>query len=190
MRNFYFLFVGLVISISLFSCKKDGKGTDNPVPDTQQNLLVGKWTLQQEHFTRLVDNVKQEDTTFNTSTNNTAAIQFNKDGTFASADSYYSSGTANQGPYTGGGTSSGNYTFVGSTFGLSNSIAGLRNGVDFFGGTITSGTVPVITPVSNTAQISLLTSSKLNIHTESVYTYAANGATQTYKMTDDYYYSK
>ncbi|HVW14938.1 MAG TPA: DUF5004 domain-containing protein [Mucilaginibacter sp.] len=190
MRRSIFFTISTLLACGFFSCKKDVKGTDGPVPSNQQNLLIGKWMLQQEQFTRYVDSAKQLDTTFDTSANNLASIQFNKDGTFDSQSSFYSPGTANQAPFTSGGASSGNYVFVGNTFGLSDSINGLRHGVDFFGGTITSGSAPVITPVSNLAEIKLLTSSKLNIHTVFVCSYLINGIVQTYKMTDDYYYAR
>ncbi|MGZ4000322.1 MAG: hypothetical protein ACXVIY_06830, partial [Mucilaginibacter sp.] len=85
-------------------------------------------------------------------------------------------------------STSGKFTFTGSTFSLSEPIAGLATGATLTA--INVSTAPVITPVSHSVSISQLTSQSLKIHTEYIYTYTVNNLSQTYKMDDDYYYTR
>lgn len=187
MERFKLLTLLTFFSLALFSCKKESPAS--VIGQPAENLLIGKWNLQQERFAQYIDGATHVDTTYNASLYNIASVQFNKDGTFVSASSY-SNGATDPGTFTTGNVSSGRYTFDNNTFGLSNSISGLRNGVAFFGGTIIGGSAPVITPISHLAQISVLTSSKLNLHTEYSYTYTVDNVNQIYKMVDNYYYTK
>jgi len=156
-----------------------------------QKVIVGTWTMQQEQYTQYVDGVKQADTAVYATDNNRAYIKFNANGTFSSAGIYNS---INPGGLNGGGmitaadSTSGTFSLNGSAISLSEPIAGLSTGSTLMA--LGTSTPPVITPVSHSASINQLTTASLKIHTEYIYTYTVNNASQTYKMDDDYYYTK
>lgn len=188
MRRFYYFCLFILASLILFSCKPD-KNSVAPLLASQK-MIVGTWTLQQEQYTQYVDGQVQVDTTLNATDYNRAYLKFNSNGTFASAGVYASPGlgTLGSGMMTAADSTSGTFTFIGSSFSLSEPIAGLATGSTL--SLVSVSMAPVITPVSHSVSVSQLTTSSLKIHTEYVYTYTVNSSSQTYKMDDDYYYTK
>ena len=153
-------------------------------------MIVGTWTMQQEQYTQYVDGVKQIDTIVNATNYNRAYVKFNSNGTFSSAGLYTSPdlGDLNGGPVAAADSTSGTFSFTGSAINLSEPIAGLATSLSLTAISVT--TAPVITPVSHSASISQLTAESLKIQTEYIYTYTVNNVSRTYKMDDDYYYTK
>jgi|GEM_PF-872515 len=188
MRYFYHFCLFLFASILLFACKPD-KNSVTPLQSSQK-MIVGTWAMQQEHYTQYVDGVKRQDTTVNATEYNRAYIKFNGNGTFSSAGVYSSPdlGNLSGGLVNAADSTSGTFSFTGSALSLSEPIAGLATVSSFSGVTVT--TAPILTPVSHAVSISQLTTAVLKIHTEYVYTYSVNSSSQTYKMEDDYYYTK
>jgi len=188
MHRPYYFYLFVFVSVLFFSCKPD-KNSVAPL-QASQKMIVGTWTLQQERYSQYVDGQKQVDTTLNATEYNRAYVKFNGNGTFSSASIYAS---PNFGSLSGGLTStadstSGTFTFTGSTFSLSEPIAGLATGSTLTAINVT--TAPVIKPVSHSVSIIQLTSQSLKVHTEYIYTYTVNNLSQTYKMDDDYYYTR
>ncbi|MBS1500817.1 MAG: hypothetical protein JST32_02060 [Bacteroidetes bacterium] len=189
MHNLYRLLLLVFIACGWTACKSNGNYL--PVPNDAKSLIVGKWILQQQKFVQYVDGVKKADTILNATPFSLAFVRFNSDGTFSSSSIYSSGNSAGLG---GGITnvsddSNGTYAFSGAVFSVSAPIAGFGNGSNtlVLG---TSGSIPVVTPISNSIKIVELTPSKMNLHTEYVYTYTVNNISQTYKIGNDYYYSK
>ncbi|MBS1525195.1 MAG: hypothetical protein JST19_06075 [Bacteroidetes bacterium] len=189
MRNLYRLSFAVFAACGFMACKSSGNYL--PVPNNAQNLIVGRWTLQKQEFVQYADGVEKVDTVLNATQFSLASIQFNNDGTFSSSSMYASgnSGNLSGGVINASDDSHGTYAFAGSVFSISAPIAGFSMGGNslVFG---SGGSVPVITPVSNSIKIVQLTSSKLNLHAEYVYTYTAGSVSQTYKTENDYYYTK
>jgi hypothetical protein len=188
MPRFYHFCLFMFALLFFFSCKPD-KSSVAPI-SASQKMIVGTWTLQQEQYTQYVDGQKQIDTTLNATEYNRAYVKFNSNGTFSSAGIYASpnSGSLSGGLTNAADSTSGTFSFTGTALSLSEPIAGLTTG-----STLTSISVsmaPVITPVSHSVSISQLTSESLKIHTEYIYTYTVNNLSQTYKMDDDYYYTR
>jgi hypothetical protein len=160
---------------------------------SQTSLIIGQWTLQQEKYVQYVDAVKTQDVILNASSNNIATVQFNKDGTFASA-SVYSSDPTTSGlgslPANVSAATTGTYGFADNLFHMSPYVTGLASGDAGFYGFITTSSIPAYSPVSNTVKINQLTASDLNMHIEVVYTLTSDNVVQTYKTVGDYYYSK
>jgi hypothetical protein len=191
MRRLFIFSLIVCASVFLFSCGKEGKSTG--LSQSSQQLIVGRWSLQQQKVVQYIDGVVQTDTTYNTAPNNIARVQFNKDGTFSSI-SLYSSPEMNGGLSAGGVTTadstSGVFNFAGTKFNVSAPLAGLGSGSFAFAGTTSYSTVSVFSSVSNSIQINELTVSRLKLHTENIYTLTNNNVTQTYKNEADYYYAK
>ncbi|HVV55695.1 MAG TPA: hypothetical protein VHC47_10240 [Mucilaginibacter sp.] len=179
----------LIIAGCFWACRKDGKYT--PIPKGAQALLVGKWTLQSEQVIQYIDGVQTIDTNYSASPNSYAAIQFNQNGTFSSTSFYMMTGGAegglSQNNVVSVDTTRGTFAVAGSSFNLSAPISGFSTGLNLYGITFTP-IAPVITPVSNAITINQLTTSKLTLHTDYVYTSTVNNVSKTYKVEDDYYY--
>ena len=188
MRRFYHFCLFILVLLFFFSCKPDKNGVA-PL-QASQKMIVGTWTLQQERYTQYVDGQKQVDTTLNATEYNRAYMKFNGNGTFSSAGVYASPdlGNLGSGLVNAADSTSGTFSFTGSVFSLSEPIAGLATGSSLTA--ISVSTAPVITPVSHSVSISQLTVQSLKIHTEYIYTYTVNNSSQTYKMDDDYYYTR
>lgn len=191
MRNIRFILTSLIIAGCFWACRKDGKYT--PVPKGAQSLLVGKWTLQTEQVVQYIDGVKTIDTIYDTSPNSYAAIQFNQNGTFSSTSFYMivggTEGGLNQNNVVSVDTTKGTFAIAGTSFSLSAPISGFNADVNLYSITFTT-TAPVITPVSNSITINQLSSSKLTLHTDYVYTLTVSNVSKTYKVEDDYYYTR
>ena len=176
--------IAVLMLFCLFSCNKGSNpGPYNHLPNDAASLILGKWNLQKESLVQYVDGVKKIDTTFNTSSNNIAAVEFNKNDTYSSESAYISnslsSGASNM-------ETTGTYSIVGQVFIVNGAIAGFDTSLSF----LNFSEVPVITPVSHSIQINQLTASSLNLHTEYVYTYTLNNVSKTNKTETDYYYTK
>lgn len=192
MRNLYFLFLVLLILSSISACQNGGGGV-NPVP--KAGLIVGKWGLQQEKFMQYTSSVLTADTTYTTSSV-AGHAQFNADGSYNSASHSISRDGSSS---LAGGTivvarqdsTYGTYTLNGSALNLSSSLAGFSNGIAFFGSSTQPAAFTVNTAVSQSVQINELTSSKLTIHLELIFTAAnSSSVTQTYKNEEDLYYTR
>jgi hypothetical protein len=192
MRRIYHLLVLLSATSCLFSCKNGNEVSINP---SSAKLIVGTWSLQQQHFVQYIGAAKYMDTTYMVSQNSSSQIQFNSDGTFASASEYRSNNNntslnGNSGAANLESNSNGTYSFTGTAFSISAPIAGFGSDGTAVYGTTATNYAPVIAPISHLEQVTLLTSSKLTLHMEYVYSYTVNNVSQTYKMENDYYYSK
>ena len=177
----------------IYSCGKDGKASTFSQSSAQ--LIAGKWSLQQEKVVQYVDGVVRIDTTYNTASNNVATVQFNKNGTFSSMSLYSSNESyANLNPsnaVTTADSTSGVFNFAGTKFSVSAPLAGLGSGSIAFSGTTISATSPMVfSSVSNSTEITKLTSNRLSLHTENIYSLTSNNITQTYKNECDYYYTR
>jgi hypothetical protein len=171
------------------------RANGNTVTPNALALIVGKWNLQQQKTMRYVDGVMKTDTVYLTSPTNVANIQFNRDGTYHSVSRFVSEVGTPADPLSGGvaytaaqDSTYGTYTIVNTSLNFSALVAGFITGTTGSFGTTT--TIPVFTLISNTSQINELTASKLNMHTEVVYTEAVNNVTTTYKNEIDSYYTK
>ncbi|MBS1523467.1 MAG: hypothetical protein JST50_20870 [Bacteroidetes bacterium] len=160
----------ILIALVLFciiACKKDN--------NQPQSLIIGKWSLTTIHSVEYLGNVKEADTTAETTTNFNDKLQFNKDGSFINL--YSSSGLLD--------TIAGNYKISGNTLSFSNyhsNYVFLPTPFPLF--------LParVDSSVSISNQITQINSSKLTIHSESnLYDNASNINT---RIITDQYYSK
>jgi hypothetical protein len=191
MRAIYSLVMGGLLLCALSSCQKsDG---NNVFPNASK-LILGKWNLQQQKSIIYADNVKQTDTVYTASASNVAAAWFNANGTF-STSGYYILPTNTTQPLTGGLISAkdstfGTYKIVGSSLNTNVGIAGFANIIGFYDVASYSGVVAPVNLVSRSLQISQLSSTKLNLHFESVYNTTVNDITTNYKEEEDYYYTK
>ena len=183
-------YVVLIYAAALiFSCSKGGKTLG--IAQSSQQLIAGQWSLQQQKVVQYLNGIVQLDTTYNTSANNVARIQFNKDGTFYSI-SFYSTNTNNLSPgaVTTADSTAGVFSFAGTNFNVSAPIAGLGSGGFPVGALTTTVNPAVFTPVSNGISVMQLTSSRLTLHTENIYTLTSNQVTQTFKYECDYYFTR
>ncbi|MFB9842989.1 lipocalin family protein [Mucilaginibacter ginsenosidivorans] len=191
MRKFYFLLLAVSVPICMASC---GKGGNNVAPSQLQvNLIVGKWSLQQEKYVQYIDAIERQNVTMTTSANNIATVQFNKDGTFASASTYTSDPAANPGagPTSESATTHGTYSFSDNSFHMSAPyVTGLADGTVGSYGFAGNVAIPTYSAVSNSVVINELTANSLKLHIEVVYTLTVNNVTDTYKTIGDYSYSK
>jgi len=176
MSRKYFLLFSLSLSLLVFSCQPD----HNVVP---QSLIIGDWTLQQQHAVQIIDGVKKVDTVYNASAFATANLVFKLDNTYSSASVYH---PGNSLPNGGAGASASNatgpYSLSGDTFTTAPGISGWFNYV------VGSSSTPVL--ISNTVQITKLSATVLNLHTERSFTVTYNFATHTYIDQSDYYFTK
>ena len=187
MRRIYLSAVSVLLFIGFFSCKKDnGKPY---IPVSAANLIVGKWVLQSEHSVEYIDDVKKMDTIMSASQNSYADLQFNSNGTFTVSGMYTipGSGSLSSGASVGSYTGTGTYSFAGSNFSMEGTLLGFESGGAF--GAISTA-VPVITPVSHSAQVTEVTTTSLVMHTEVIYTYTLNNTSQTYKLENDLSYTR
>ena len=194
MKNFYRILTFCLLPAVLSSCK----GNSNGVMPNATTLILGKWNLQQQKTVIYANDVVLLDTTCVTSFTNVSRARFNKDNTFNSVG-LWSSTVLTDNLNLGGinpivaavDSTAGTYTIVNSNLNTTAALAGLRNMVGFYDAASSSGTV--ITPVnivSRSLQITLLTSSKFNLHYESVYNTINNNVTTNYKEEEDYYYTR
>lgn len=187
-RKFYFLFLAISVPICIASCGKNA----SPGP-SQTNLIVGKWTLQQEKYVQFIDAIERQNVTINTSANNVATVQFNKDGIFASASAYTSDPSTNlgAGPTSESATTHGTYSFSNNSFQMSAPyVTGLADGTAGSYGFTGNVAIPTYAAVSNSVVINELTANSLKLHIEVVYTLTTNNVVQTYKTIGDYSYNK
>jgi hypothetical protein len=183
MKKAYLLLIPAFLLL-FYACNRNGNATP---ANFNQSILVGSWTLQKEHYVRNINGAVQVDTTETASAYATAKAQFNADGSFASS-AYTGQNTLNLASTNiiAADTTKGQYAFSGSTFTISPSLAGFI----MFAPIGITGTPPVITPVSNTEQITTLTSSNFTLHADVVVSYATASAVKTYEYVTDYYYSR
>jgi len=189
MKKLYFLLLAFALTCFIASCNKDGSGSVN----AHQGLIVGTWNLQQEDWAQYVDGVEQIDTSYLATVNSTSYVKFNATGTFSSVSHSVSFITG--GNNLGNGSTnvasvdsvSGTYSYTGSAFSISSPVAGFSNVTGSFGA---ATEVAVFKIVSQSAQISQLTASKLNMHVEYIYTATTSTGSKTYKNEMDLYYTK
>jgi hypothetical protein len=195
MNKLYYILIVCLLIGGLSACQH---GSGNGVAPDASALIVGKWNLQQEKSVQYVNGVVKTDTTYLASSNNVANLQFNKDGTYHSAGHYVSEiGSPIANPLNGGITSitaqdstSGTYSIKNTSLNFSALVAGFANGAtpSLYG--TTASTLPTYALISNTSQINELSTSKLTMHTEVVYSETLNSVVTTYKNEIDFYYTK
>jgi hypothetical protein len=153
-------------------------------------MIVGKWTMQKQIITQYVDGVKQSDSTLTVSNKVMSYVQFDKNGSFTSASQYNSEGigSTSLSAVIGVDSISGTYSFSGTVFNLSAAALGGLSAPTVIG--VSSGSIPVIHLVSQSAQIMQLTSSTFTLHTEYTTTQTIAADTKTYKNVQENYYTK
>jgi hypothetical protein len=180
------LLIVIALACVFYSCGKSDTGV------SQQNLIVGKWTLQQQHMIITVNSIKQTDSTVNASATNYGNISFDKNGTFTSAGYYTTviTGSLSSTPVAESDSTSGSYTFLGNQF-LSAPVAGfiLGNSAAFTLATGSYGTTPIYTLVSAYSRIVRLSQSVLTLQTDYMYNEKGQPAV-TYENTNVYYYTR
>ncbi len=175
MSRKYLLLFSSLLSLSLFSCHPDNN-------ITPRSLLIGNWTLQQQHAVQIIDGVKHVDTVYNASATTYGNIVFNKDNTCSSASVYRPGNYLLNADPGGSSESKGTYSLSGNTFTAPPGISGW-----FFYAT-GSSTTPVST--SNPVQITKLTASNLALHTDNSVTVTYNSASHTIEIISDFYYTR
>ncbi|ASU33150.1 hypothetical protein [Mucilaginibacter xinganensis] len=184
MQRIYFLLF-TALTCLLYACSK----SDSTHSNAQQALLVGKWTLQTEGYTVLVDGTIKTDTAMQASNKTLSYAQFDADNTFSSISYYNSGGIGSTSPNVviAADTVRGTFSFAGPEFKLSAaSLGGFDVGTAIF----STGSVAVIHLVSQSAQITQLTKTALTLHLEYATTQTVNAATKNYKVAIDYYYAR
>ncbi|MBS1531847.1 MAG: hypothetical protein JSU01_16185 [Bacteroidetes bacterium] len=158
----------------LSACKKTPQHPALPVDNTR-GLLMGKWNLQKQKTIQVIDSVKETDTTYLASDINKGNLQFNPNNVFISVT--YSSA--------GRDSSYGTYNVLKPDLNLSIPMA-------IFNDRYQTGyaTVSAITLVSQSAKITLLNSSNLDIHLETVTVFTTNNGPLTFENEIDLYYTK
>jgi len=172
------------VCVVFYACSRKG----NAIPGNfNQSMLIGSWTLQKEHFVQNINGALQLDTTETVSAYTAGKVQFNADGSFVSS-AYTGQNDLNLAStnFVGVDNAKGHYAFPGTVFTISPSLAGFI----MLAPVATTGPPPVITPVSNTEQITTLTRSNFTLHTDVVVSYATASAVMTYENVTDYYYSR
>ena len=195
MNKLSYIFILLLVVCGLAACHP---GSGNNITPTPSALIVGKWNLQQQKTVQYVNGVMKVDTTYLASSNSIANLQFNKDGSYHSASHFVSEiGSPIANPLNGGITytaaqdsTAGTYSIKNTSLNFSALVAGFASGAtpSFYGTTVS--TLPTYTLISNTSQINELSTSKLNMHTEVVYSATLNSVVITYKNEIDFYYTK
>lgn len=193
MNKLYYLIIVCLLVCGLSACQH---GSGNNVAPNASALIVGKWNLQQQKTVQYINGVVGTDTTFVATVSSNANLKFNSNGTYNSASHYVAQAglpyTLNNGTtvVAANDTTFGTYSIGNTELKLSSIVAGFINAGFAYGTTTIATTLPTFALVSNTSQINALTSSKLNIHSEVIYTATTNSITTTYKNEFDYYYTK
>lgn len=170
---------------ALFACCMVACGPENK---TTNIGLIGTWSLQQQKIVSYVDGVKKTDTSVTASSSNFGNLKFNSNSTYLSSSFWASSG-AGSGPAVAVDTARGTYSYVAGNLSISNSVAGLSNGISsglIFG----SGSVGIITLISRTVSISDVTASGFTLHMDQTVSLPITGGTQIIRSVSDYYYKK
>lgn len=189
----YFFLVCLLLS-GLMACQKGGNG--NSISPNASSLILGKWNLQQQRSVYYVNGAIQLDTTYSASFSNISYARFNKDNTFNSVGMWRSfitggnnlgSGTAS---VAGIDSTSGTYSIASSNLNINAALAGFDTMVGFYDASSSSGTISPVNVISRSSDITVLTSSKFNVHFELIYNTIVNNVTTNYKEEEYYYYSR
>lgn len=173
MKNKYLLLFCALLICFLFSCKKNNTA-QQPVS------ILGKWNLKSQHAVFYIDGLLKVDTIFYASQVDFGFLQFNQNGTFSSTTVYVNT-LQNHDPGSSG-NSQGTYVVSGNGFSISPGIAGWFNYV--------ASTSPAPTLVSNFSEVKSLTSSTLDVHIESAFSYITNAKTTTIRCINDFSYTK
>lgn len=188
MKRAQLLLLGFLSVLVITACSKGGTNK----PSNQAQLLIGKWNLQQQKLVLYVDNIKQKDTVYLASVNQAGVIRFNNDGTYNSAcyfNGLPNNGTGSLNTYSAQDSTYGTYKINTSNLDFDNGIAGF-DGFTFYTSTTPGGIPPTITGIVRSSQVTMLTSSKLNIHTELSYSISIATGSKPYKYEDDFYYTR
>ncbi len=176
MRNIIYL---TLFVLFLFSCKKDR--TPVPPPGTYATMIIGHWSLKQQHVVVNANGSKMTDTTYNPSSDDYVDMDFNANNAFSNIK-YYSTGNGSIGQ----GALVGFYAVQGTLISMTtDGIWGLRNGDPAFSDAV-PGAYPAILD-SGSIAITQLTATSLVFHLE--YTYSYN-YTQSFKVASDYSFTK
>ncbi len=191
MKRLYFLFIPAILTL-LAAC---GGKNNSPVPNNNAIMLVGKWSLQTQKIVQYINGQQQPPISLAASNKNAAYAQFNQDGTYTSVSLYNSDGIGSTqlSAVYGEQTLGGNYSFSGSAFSLSTAgLAGLSDDVLVppSSNTTVITSIPTIKIISQSAQITQLTSSVLTLHTEYTTLQTIASVNTNYKYVQDYYYTR
>jgi hypothetical protein len=172
--KFRYLLLLFAFAGCIYSCKKDN--------NSPQSLIVGKWTLQQEHVVQYTDSVQKVDTVYSASVHTTAYIQFNSDKTYTTQSNYLPDNYLQS-------LGSPAYSSKGSgTYNYSNNVLTVSFGVaDWFAYLV--GSSGPITPATNIVQLTGLSATTLDIHTVNSFNYTNQG-THNFKVVSDLHYTK
>lgn len=184
MRHIYF-FLFALLALLVYSCSKHNGGPANQ----QQKMILGKWILQKEVSTGYIDGVQQPTVTTEASDKGYNYTQFNADNNFISVSFYNSGGmgSTSLSNVVAVDTLKGSYSFSGTALNLTNPLL-----PGFITGSFsaTSGPLPVMHLVSQSAAIVNLTASTLALHVEFETTQTVNNNTKSYKSLLDYYFTR
>jgi len=185
MQRIYFLLIPVFIC---FFCACGNKSGNTPA-NLQQVLIIGKWNLQKQSEEVFIDGALKTDTTMLASNKTLSYAQFDADGKFSSISFYNSGGigSTSLGNVIAADSLSGTYSFPGLEFKLSSAGMG---GFDVGTINFSTGPVPVIHLISQSAQIVQLTTSVLTLHMEYTTTQTLDADVKNYKYVLDYYYTK
>jgi hypothetical protein len=187
-RTYFLLVIIFLICCCLSACQKDNGGS-NSVANTPQGLLVGKWTLQQQKYTQYVDGAKDPDMTFTTSASDMAYVQFDKNGNYTSVTQLILGSPP--AVFVARDTLAGSYKLLGNTFTLSSGFVSSLYVISATASYTPATETAVINPISNSVQISQLTSNMLTLHFEIVVNYHfSTGVITNYKTVSDLYYTR
>ncbi|WP_426671258.1 hypothetical protein ACPPVU_08485 [Mucilaginibacter sp. McL0603] len=189
MNKLSYLFMICMLVSVLTACQK---GDSNSI-SSDAALIVGKWNLQQQKTVQYVNDVRRSDTTIITTADINSNVQFEKNGKFINVSfrGYNDVGSGSSGAGERDSTF-GTYSVANSSLILSPSylvLLGFYDGLIplFFAG---DNPLPTVVMISDSSQINTLTSSKLTLHTEYIYSETINNITTIYKDELDYYYTK
>jgi len=160
-----------VVAACFISCSP--KNTNSP------NLIVGTWHLQHEHAMLYEDSVKIMDTVYNASAVTYGTAEFNANGTFTSSSVLTPAGNSlSDVPSTG--NTEGTYSYSANAF---TTVPGLAA---WFSYAVGSSSGPI--DESSSEQVTMLTSSNLDIHAAGTFGITNSTGLHIYSETIDYYY--
>jgi len=168
-----------LLLISALACYISSCKPDNHSP---QSLIVGNWTLQQQHVVQYTDNVQKIDTVYTAGALTAGNMQFNTNGTYTT-QAHYAPDNVLQ---TGGSAANtskanGTYTYANNVLTLSLSVSG------WYSYLIGSSGPP--TPITNTVALTSLTATTLDLHTVTSFNYTTS-TTHNFKVVGDLHYTK
>jgi hypothetical protein len=179
------LLITIVLACVFYSC-----GGGKNISPSQQSLIVGKWTLQQEHMVISVNGTTKTDTTVSASANNQGDANFSKSGNFTSAGFAIigTVGSLSSSPVVETDSTSGVYSIANNQLSLNVPVAGFILGSFVTFGSSGPGKLPVYSLASQT-KITQLSQSALILQADFLYTETSPG-TGTYETVTVYNFTR